>query len=157
MLIYKIRSKFYYANSIEPKHRCLAQHRGVAEKSEPLWLKDEIWPNGKESGFEYCTANRFAEITVLRTAFLYTLRGMSHTVTSRDFVCQSPNQNPPQEADLLFGGLSPPIPRKGEMILWGKIYESPCVSRQKKKIKTINSPKMRAEHNRICPAKSVRV
>ena len=30
-------------------------------------------------------------------------------------MCQSPNQNPPQEADLLFEGLPPPIPRKGEI------------------------------------------
>ena len=40
--------------------------------------------------------------------------GMSHTVTSRDFVCQSPNQNPPQEADLLFEGLRPPSPLEKE-------------------------------------------
>lgn len=30
-------------------------------------------------------------------------------------MCQSHNQKPPQKADLLFGGLPPPIPRKGEM------------------------------------------
>ena len=34
--------------------------------------------------------------------------------TSRDFVCQSPNQNPPQEADLLFEGLRPPSPLEKE-------------------------------------------
>lgn len=43
-------------------------------------------------------------------------------------------------AALLFGGLLPPIPRKGEMILWGKIYESPCESRQKKKKKYNQKP-----------------
>ena len=30
-------------------------------------------------------------------------------------MCQSPNQNPPQKVDLLFEGLPPPIPRKGEI------------------------------------------
>ena len=30
-------------------------------------------------------------------------------------MCQSPNQNPPQKVDLLFEGLRPPIPRKGEI------------------------------------------
>ena len=30
-------------------------------------------------------------------------------------MCQSPNQNPPQKVDLLFEGLLPPIPRKGEI------------------------------------------
>ncbi|WP_243415258.1 cysteine-rich VLP domain-containing protein [Merdimmobilis hominis] len=44
-------------------------------------------------------------------------------------------------AALLFGGLPPPqSPRKGEMILWGKIYELPCVSRQKKKRKYSQKP-----------------
>ena len=38
----------------------------------------------------------------------------SYTVTSRDFVCQSPNQNPLPKVDLLFEGLPPPIPRKNE-------------------------------------------
>ena len=32
-------------------------------------------------------------------------------------MCQSPNQKPPQEADLLFEGLPPPIPRKGEICM----------------------------------------
>ena len=46
---------------------------------------------------------------------LTTSISMMYASIRRDFVYQSPNQNPPQEADLLFGGLPPPIPRKGEM------------------------------------------
>lgn len=48
---------------------------------------------------------------------------MSHTVTSRDFVCQSPNQNPPQEADLLFEGLPPPIPPEKKNERRNVVYE----------------------------------
>lgn len=72
---------------------------------------------GNEAVFGIVQRKNVLKSRCLITAFLYTLWGVSHTVTSRDFVCQSPNQNPPQEADLLFEGLPPPIPRKGEICM----------------------------------------
>ena len=68
MLIYKIRSKFYYANLIEPKRRYLAQNCYFDVKVEPLWRNDEICPNGKKR-LGYCTANKFAEISVPKSCF----------------------------------------------------------------------------------------
>ena len=124
----------------EPKRRYLAQNCYFDVKVEPFWLNNEACPNGKRSVFGIVQRRNSLKLRYLRFACYYALRGVSHGITSRDFVCQSPNQNPPQEADLLFEGLPPPIPRKGEMILWGKIYESPCVSRQKKKRKYSQKP-----------------
>ena len=69
-------------------------------------------PMGKEAVFGIGQRRYTLESRYLTSAFIYALWGMSHCITSRDFVCQSPNQKPPQEADLLFEGLRPPIPRK---------------------------------------------
>ena len=69
-------------------------------------------PMGKEAVFGIGQRRYTLESRYLTSAFIYALWGMSHCITSRDFVCQSPNQNPPQEADLLFEGLPPPIPPK---------------------------------------------
>lgn len=124
----------------EPKRRYLAQNCYFDVKLEPFWLNNEACPNGKRSVFGIVQRRNSLKLRHLRVAYSYALRGLSYGITSRDFVCQSPNQNPPQEADLLFEGLPPPIPRKGEMILWGKIYESPCVLRQKKKRKYSQKP-----------------
>ena len=52
-------------------------------------------------------------------------------------MCQSPNQNPPQEADLLFEGLPPPIPRKGEICVGKDIRIAVRVTaKEKDKIKS---------------------
>ena len=105
----------------EPKRRYLAQNFYFDVKVEPVWLNDEACPNGKRSVFGIVQRRNSLKLRHLKVAYYYyALRGMSHCITSRDFVCQSPNQNPPQEADLLFGGLSPPIPRKGDM--YGERY-----------------------------------
>lgn len=126
--------------SAEPKAGFMAQYSNFREKTEPVWLKGRYAPKGKGVAFGIGWRRDTPESRYPTAAFLSALRGASHGITSRDFVCQSPNQNPPQEADLLFEGLPPPIPRKGEMILWGKIYESPCVLRQKKKRKYSQKP-----------------
>ena len=72
---------------------------------------------GNEAVFGIVQRRNALKLRYLRFAYSYALRGVSYGITSRDFVCQSPNQNPPQEADLLFEGLPPPIPRKGEICM----------------------------------------
>ena len=67
---------------------------------------------GKEAVFGIVQRRNSLKFRYPKVAFIYALRGVSYGITSRDFVCQSPNQNPPQEADLLFEGLRPPIPPK---------------------------------------------
>ena len=50
---------------------------------------------------------------------------------------QSPNQNPPQKVDLLFEGLRPPIPRKGEICVGKDIRIAVRVTaKEKDKIKS---------------------
>lgn len=99
----------------EPKRRFLAQNCYFPVKVEPLWLNDEICPNGKRSVFGIVQRRNSLKLRHLKVAYYYALWDLSYGITSRDFVCQSHNQKPPQKADLLFGGLPPPIPRKGEM------------------------------------------
>lgn len=70
---------------------------------------------GNEAVFGIVQRRNSLNFRYPKAAFLYSLRGVSYGITSRDFVCQSPNQKPPQEADLLFGGLPPPIPPKKRM------------------------------------------
>ena len=53
--------------SDEPKRRYLAQNFYFDVKVEPFWLNDEIYPNGKRSGFQYYEAEKFAEITVFES------------------------------------------------------------------------------------------
>ena len=101
--------------SAEPKHRYLAQNCYFDVKVEPVWLNDEACPNGKRSVFGIVQRRNSLKLQYLRAVYSYALRGVSYGITSRDFVCQSPNQNPPQKVDLLFEGLRPPIPRKGEI------------------------------------------
>ena len=61
---------------------------------------------------------------------------MSHSIASRDFVCQSPNQKPPGKAALPFGGCRPQSPGK-ERCVGGRIYESVRVTaKEKEKIQS---------------------
>ena len=71
----------------EPKRRYLAQNCYFDAKVEPLWLNNEIYPNRKRSGFHQRKTGEGSRCS-------YALRGMSHCITSRNFVCQSPNQKP---------------------------------------------------------------
>ena len=74
--------------SSEPKHRYLALIGYFAVKGEPSWLTKKIHPKRRRNGFPPSkSGNR-----------MYSLRGTSHGITSRDFVCQSPNQKPPHLA-----------------------------------------------------------
>ena len=61
---------------------------------------------------------------------------VSHSIASRDFVCQSPNQKPPGKAAFPFGGCRPQSPGK-ERCVWGRIYESVRVTaKEKEKIQS---------------------
>lgn len=103
--------------SDEPKHRYLAQNCYFDVKVEPVWLKGRYAPKGKGAVFGIVQRRNPLKLWYLKAAYYYALWGLSYGVTSRDFVCQSHNQKPPQEADLLFEGLPPPIPRKGEICM----------------------------------------
>ena len=97
-------------------------------------------PMGKEAVFGIGQRRYTLESRYLTSAFIYALWGMSHCITSRDFVCQSPNQKPQFFLRLCsLGAYRPQSPGK-ERYVWGKIYESLCVSRQKKKIKYNQKP-----------------
>mgnify|MGYP002261614897 FL=1 len=89
--------------SAEPKRRYVAQIAVFEAESEPLWLKNKMYPNGQGCGFQYPSA-----------AFLYALRGASHGIASRDFVChRSPNHS---RKRLTLWGAAPNSP-KGEMCM----------------------------------------
>ena len=99
--------------SAEPKRRYVAQIAVFTEEAEPFWLKNKMYPKGQGCGFQYPSA-----------AFLYALRGASHGIASRDFVChKSPNHS---RNRLPLWGRSPHSPGK-ERCVWGKIYELPSV------------------------------
>ena len=108
--------------SAEPKRRYVAQITVFAAETEPLWRKDRMHPKGQEADFGIVQRRDTLKSLYLAAAFLYALRGASHGITSRDFVCQSPNQKPPGKAALPFGGCRPQSPGK-ERCVWGKIYE----------------------------------
>ena len=74
--------------SVEPKRRYVAQIAVFEEEPVPLWLKDKMRPKGQESGFRYRAAQRMLKSRYLSAAFLYALRGVSHGIASRDFVCR---------------------------------------------------------------------
>ena len=146
--------------SAEPKRRYLAQNFYFDVKVEPVWLNDEACPNGKRSVFGIVQRRNSLKLRHLKVAYYYALRGMSHCITSRDFVCQSPNQNPPQKVDLLFGGLPPPIPQKKNErrnVVYERYTNRRACHGKRKRQNQIKSPKVRAFNNRICKAKSVRV
>ena len=124
----KIKDEDYYVLTLaaiakELKAENLTEAHIVIAAGLPL-----TWTSGQKAEFKaYLSKNAEVEF-VLR----YNKQGLCAPKSeseAADFL-----------AALLFEGLRPPIPRKGEMILWGKIYESPCVSQRKKKIKYNQKP-----------------
>ena len=72
-------------------------------------------PMGKEAVFGIGQRRYTLESRYLTSAFIYALWGMSHCITSRDFVCQSPNQKPQIFLRLCsLGAYRPQSPRKNE-------------------------------------------
>ena len=107
---------------------------------EPLWLNDEICPNGKEANFDIVQRKNSLKLQYLRVAYSYALRGVSYNITSRDFVCQSPNQKPQIFLRLCaLGAYRPQSPeeRMKERIMYMKDIRE---SRQKKKEKYSQKP-----------------
>ena len=109
----------------EPKRRYLAQNFYFDVKIEPVWLNDEACPNGKRSVFGIVQRRNSLKLRHLKVAYYYyALRGMSHCITSRDFVChKSPNHS---RNRLALWGHSPQSPGK-ERCVWGKMYALPSV------------------------------
>ena len=126
--------------SAEPKHRYLAQNCYFDVKVEPVWLKGRYAPKGKGAVFGIVQRRNSLNFRYPKVAFLYSLRGVSYGITSRDFVCQSPNQKPQIFLRLCSLRADRPQSPGKERYVWGKIYESLCVSRQKKKIKYNQKP-----------------
>lgn len=80
--------------SVEPKAGFMAQYSNFREKTEPVWLKGRYAPKGKGVAFGIGWRRDTPESRYPTAAFLSALRGVSYGITSRDFVCQSPNQKP---------------------------------------------------------------
>ena len=72
-------------------------------------------PRHKKAVFGIGQRRYTLESRYLTSAFIYALLGMSHCITSRDFVCQSPNQKPQIFLRLCsLGAYRPQSPRKNE-------------------------------------------
>ena len=68
---------------------------------------------GKEALFGIVQRKNSLKFRYLKVAFLYALRGMSHCITSRDFVC---HKSPPHSRNrLTLWGLTAPNPPKKRM------------------------------------------
>lgn len=105
--------------SAEPKRRDVAQITVFAAESEPLWRNT---PRGKKAVCGIVQRRDTLKSLYLTAAFLYALRGASHGIASRDFVCRkSPNHS---RNRLPLWGCSPQSPGK-ERCAWERIYELP--------------------------------
>jgi len=126
--------------SVEPKAEFMAQHSNFREKTEPVWLKGRYAPKGNGAAFGIGWLRDTPESRYPTAAFLSARRGVSYGITSRDFVCQTPNQKPQFFLRLCSLRADRPQSPGKERYVWGKIYESLCVSRQKKKMKYNQKP-----------------
>ena len=121
----------------EPKRRYLAQNCYFDAKVEPLWLNNEIYPNRKRSGFHQRKTGEGSRCS-------YALRGMSHCITSRDFVChRSPNHS---RNRLPLWGRSPQSPERRDVYGERYSYCSPGDGKGERE-NPVQSPKMRAEYD----------
>ena len=78
----------------ESKCRYMAQYSNFREKTEPVWLKGRYAPKGKGANSGIVQRRNMLKLQYLRAASYYALWDLSYGITSRDFVCQSPNQKP---------------------------------------------------------------
>ena len=140
--------------SAEPKRRDVAQIAVFAAESEPIWLKDKMYPKGKKAVCGIVQRRNMLKSWYLTAAFLYVLQGVSHTVTSRDSVChKSPNHS---RNRLPLWGRSPQSPERRDVYGERCSYCRPCDGNRERE-NSSKGPKMRTEYNRICEAKSVGV
>ena len=117
--------------------------------------KTRYAPRGKKVGFGIGQRRNMLKSWYLTPAFLYALRGASYGIASRDFVChRSPNHS---RNRLPLWGRSPQSPSERRDVYGERCsYRRPCDGNEEGKNPS-QSPKMRAERNRICEAKSVGV
>ena len=125
----------------EPKRRDVAQITVFAAESEPLWRNT---PRGKKAVCGIVQRRDTLKSRYLTAAFLYALRGASHGITSRDFVChKSPNHS---RNRLTLWGRSPQSPERRDVHGKGCTNCRPCDGKGEGKDSN-QSPKMRAEYN----------
>ena len=137
--------------SAEPKHRYVAQIRKFPIIIEPNWLNT---PSGRKAVFGIVQRRNTLKSRHLTAAFLYALRGASYGIASRDFVChKSPNHS---RSRLSLWGRSPQSPERRDVEGEGYTNRRPCDGKGERGDSS-KSPEMRAEYNRICEAKSVKV
>ena len=137
--------------SAEPKRRDVAQIAVFEAKPVPLWRNT---PRGKKAVCGIVQRRDTLKSRYLTAAFLYALRGASYGIASRDFVChRSPNHS---RNRLPLWGRSPQSPKRRDV--YGERYTNcrPCDCKGEREDSS-KGPKMRAEYNRICEAKSVGV
>ena len=137
--------------SAEPKRRYVAQIRKFPIIIEPNWLNT---PSGRKAVFGIVQRKGTLKSRYLTAAFLFALRSESYGIASRDFVChKSPNHS---RNRLTLWGRSPQSPERRD------VHGERCTNCRKsygnrEREDSSKSPKMRAEYNRICEAKSVGV
>ena len=72
-------------------------------------------PMGNEAVFGIVQRRNALKLWYLKAAYYYALGDLSYGITSRDFVCQSPNQKPQIFLRLCsLGAYCPQSPRKKE-------------------------------------------
>ena len=99
--------------SAEPKRKYVAQIAVFAAESEPLWRRNKKCPKGQEAAFGIEQRGNTLKSLYLTAAFLYALRGASHCIASRDFVChKSPNHS---RNRLTLWGHSPQSPERRDV------------------------------------------
>ena len=126
-----------------------AKHYGIE-----MMPSDRYTQSGQKAVFSIVQRRDTLKSRYLTAAFLYALRGASHSITSRDFVChKSPNHS---RNRLPLWGRSPQSPERRDVFGERCSYCRPCDGKGEGKDSN-QSPKMRTEHNRIYQAKSVGV
>ena len=104
--------------SVEPKAGFMAQYSNFREKTEPVWLKGRYAPKGKGVAFGIGWRRDTPESRYPTAAFPSALRGCVSQYNKQG-LCVPKSQSKAADflAVLFFGGLPPPIPRKGEICM----------------------------------------
>ena len=112
--------------SAEPKRRYVAQIAAFTAEAEPIWRNT---PRGKKAVCGIVQRRDTLKSLYLAAAFLYALRGASHGIASRDFVChKSPNHS---RNRLPLWGRSPQSPERSDA--YGERYTNSCACHGKRK------------------------
>ena len=107
---YRINERF---DLDKPKRRDVAQIAVFTAEAEPIWRRNKMYPQGQEAVFGIVQRRNTLKSQYLTPAFLYALRGASHDITSRDFVChRSPHHS---QNRLTLWGRSPQSPERRDV------------------------------------------